>query len=64
MTKTTKRLFRLARKKKRLLAKASKIAARTTAIDKEVLTYKGTGGWGQDIFIRCLVENLHFTLED
>jgi len=37
-----------------------KITFQIEKINKEALFYKGKGTWGQDVFIRCLVEDLHF----
>ena len=54
------RLSKLLKKKGKLNKKIEKLNRKIKQIDDEALSYKGKGGWGQDLFIQCLVENLHF----
>ena len=54
------RLWKLAKRKDKLKKKLAKITSQIEEINEEALSYKGKGTWGQDVFIRCLVENLHF----
>ncbi|GAG16437.1 unnamed protein product, partial [marine sediment metagenome] len=58
------RLFKLADKKKKFKKKLTKIEAKIEDINKEALSYTGKGTRGQDLFISCLVNNLHFELAD
>jgi hypothetical protein len=56
-------LFRLAEKKEKLKRKLAKINEAIEKIDKEAISYRGKGTWGQDLFISCLVNDLHFEVE-
>ena len=53
-------LWELAARKDKLKKKLKKINEEIAQINNQALSYKGTKGWGQDLFIRCLVEDLHF----
>lgn len=54
------RLWKLANKKDRLKKKLAKIESQIEKVNEEALSYKGKGTWEQDLFIVCLVKDLHF----
>jgi len=56
------RLWKLANKKKKLKKKLAKINTRINVINQEALTYAGVSN-RQDLFIACLVNDLHFETE-
>ena len=58
------KLHKLANKKDKLKRKLAKTESQIEKINEEALSYKGKGTWGQDIFIACLVYDLHFELEE
>lgn len=57
------RLFILADKKEKLKKELTGLLNKIESIDEEAKAYIGKGTWGQDLFINCLVNNLHFEQE-
>ena len=58
------RLFKLAEKKAKLKCKLVDISIDIEKVNHEALSYVGKGGRGQDLFISCLVNDLHFEIEE
>jgi len=54
------RLFVLAGKKEKLKTKFNKIKEQINKINKEALSLREEGNTNKDLFISCLVNDLHF----